>query len=82
MNERDGMAAGLTPEEQEKTMRNLKEMMRRNAEGEYRGRPTIPGKADTMLSGVSRVKSADGAPVPFPDSFYEDAQSETDEERS
>ncbi|KQM39269.1 hypothetical protein [Microbacterium sp. Leaf203] len=63
------MAPGLKPEEQEKTMQNLKQMMRRQASGQYRDRPAIPGKAESMLPGVSRVKSAEGDPVPFPDGF-------------
>jgi len=50
-------------------MQNLKQMMRRQASGQYRDRPAIPGKAESMLPGVSRVKSAEGDPVPFPDGF-------------
>ncbi|MCY1715535.1 hypothetical protein OVA26_01085 [Microbacterium sp. SL62] len=74
MNERDGMAPGLTPEEQDKTMQNLKRMMRRQASGQCRDRPAIPGKAESMLPGISRVRSADGDPEPFPDSFFDDAE--------
>lgn len=74
MNERDGMAPGLTPEEREKTMQNLKQMMRRQASGQYRDRPAIPGRAESILPGISRVRTADGDPVPFPDSFFDDAE--------
>ncbi len=82
MNERDGMAPGLTPEEQEKTMRNLKEMMRRQAEGRYRGAPAVPGKAESMLTGFSRVRRADGDPEPFPEEFYDDGKPSRGAERS
>lgn len=68
------MAPGLTPEEQEKTMRNLKQMMRRQTSGQYRDRPAIPGKAESMLSGISRVKSAEGDPEPFPNGFFDDVE--------
>jgi len=74
VNERDGMAPGLTPEEQEKTMQNLKQIMRRQASGQYRDRPAIPGKAESMLPGIFRVKSAEGDPVPFPDGFSDDVE--------
>ncbi len=74
MNERDGMAPGLTPEEQEKTMRNLKEMMRRQAEGRYRDAPEVPGKAESMLVGFSRTKRAEGDSEPFPEEFYDDEE--------
>lgn len=68
------MAPGLTPEEQEKTMRNLEQMMRRQASGQYRDPPAIAGKAESMLPGISRVRSADGDPVPFPDGFADDVE--------
>lgn len=55
-------------------MQNLKQMMRRQASGQYRDRPAIPGKAQSMLRGISRVKNAEGDPEPFSDGFFDDVE--------
>lgn len=65
MSKSDGMAPGLSPEDQARARAAMENLRRRHEEGMYRGRPAIPEKTDSMVPGISVVRPAPGPPVPF-----------------
>lgn len=67
MTDFDEIAAGLSAEEREKTQAGMDNLRRRQLAGDYRSRPTIPEKADSMLPGIV-VKR----PAPRPPELVED----------
>lgn len=65
MNEFDGIAPGLSPEDQAKARAAMENLRRRHDQGLYRGRPAIPEKADSMLPGITVVRPAPGPAEPL-----------------
>lgn len=56
----DDIAPGLSAEEREKAQAAMDSLRRRQAEGDYRSRPSIPEKADSMLPGIIVTRQAPG----------------------
>lgn len=72
MNDKNGMAPDLTPEEQEWARRANAEMDRRIREKIFSPRPEIREKMDSMAPGVFVSRPATKPPVPL----YDDASTE------
>ncbi len=65
MNDFDGIAPGLSPENQARAREAMENLRRRHEQGLYRGRPAIPEKADSMLPGITVVRPAGGPAEPL-----------------
>lgn len=66
MNELNGMAPDLSPEDQERARASIERMRQRHREHNYRTNPPIPAKLHNSASGISVLKPASGPPVPIP----------------
>lgn len=66
MSDKDGMAPGLTPEDQEWARRANAEMQRRQRENVYASRPEIREKMDSMAPGIVVTRPATAPPVSLP----------------
>jgi hypothetical protein len=67
MNEHNGIAAGLTPDEQANALAALERMKKREREGRYRTNPPVPAKLKSMAPGMRVVRPAAAPPTPIPD---------------
>ncbi|WP_295787852.1 hypothetical protein [uncultured Microbacterium sp.] len=67
MTDFDEIAPGLSAEEREKAQAAMDNLRRRQLAGDYRKRPTIPEKADSMLPGIVVKRLASGPAEPAGD---------------
>jgi hypothetical protein len=68
MDDKNGMAADLSPEDQEYVRRAHEELRRRRRENIYAPLPFIREKMDSMLPGIVVTRPAAKPPVPLPPS--------------
>jgi hypothetical protein len=66
MNDSNGMAADLSPEEQDQVRKAMDRMRRRVREGNFRPPPVNPAKMDSIGPGIRVVQEATDPPVPIP----------------
>ncbi|WP_150955145.1 hypothetical protein [Microbacterium testaceum] len=60
----DEIAPGLSAEDRVKSQAAMDNLRRRQAENDYRIRPSIPEKADSMLPGIVVTRPAPGPAEP------------------
>lgn len=65
MSEGGELAPGLSPEEQQRSIDRIRELISRKEGGEFNLRPGVPDKAESMLPGIRTVSPASGPGVRY-----------------
>jgi hypothetical protein len=76
MSDRNGMAQGLTPEQQEFARQAILSVRKRVRDGAFRAPPEVPEKRESIVPGMEVVVPASGPPVPIPGLDKEDGEND------